>query len=230
MSRRFVSASLAIVALAACDGQRLTRPIVIGGTTNASVRLVNASASVSGFDLAIGGTVGTGDGGVAFGSATECRGVTPGALVGVRVAGGGTDLPGFQSPTFTNDERVTVLVTGPADSLRFTTLFDDRNLPAAGRARLRVFNGSNAGDVDVRYGLGEATSVIISRLGRDDVSGFVDLPAGASELRFVDSETGETVLGPLAITLGSGQSRTVVLGDPASGGTDLRSFEFGACP
>ena len=230
MSRRSSLAFIAIAALAACDGQRLTNPILVGSTSNASVRLVNASAAVGGFDLAIGGSVGTGDAAIPFGGATECRGVSPGSLVGIRIAGTGTDLPGFQPPPFTNEERATVLVTGSADSLRFTTLFDDRNVPAAGRARLRVFNGSAAGDVDVRFGLGDVASLIIARLGRNEVSGFVDLPSGASELRFVDSETGETLLGPLAITLGSAQSRTVVLGDPASVGGDLRTFEFGACP
>ena len=230
MFRRFASATTALLALAACDGQRLTNPIVIGSTSSASVRLVNASASVSAFDLAIGGSVGTGDGAIPFGGATECRGVTPGSQVGIRVAGGGNDLPGFQPPSFTNNERATVLVTGSADSLRFITLLEDRNVPAAGRARLRVFNGSTAGDVDVRYGLGEAATTIVARLRRNEISGFVDLPAGASELRFVSSETGATVLGPQAITLGSGQSRTVVLGDPASAGASLRSFDFGACP
>jgi hypothetical protein len=230
MSPRLVVVTLAILALAACDGQRLTGTPLIAGTSNAAVRLVNASASVSAFDLAIGGSVGTGDGGIGFGSATECRPVTPGSLVGIRVAGSANDLPGFDAPAFENDERATVLVTGPADSLRFTTLFDDGNVPAAGRARLRVFNASATGDVDVRIGIGAAATTLISRLGRNAVSGFIDLPAGANEITFVDSSTGSTLVGPQAFTLVSGQSRTIVLGDPASGGTPLRTFEFGACP
>jgi hypothetical protein len=231
MQQRVLLALGAACVLGACDGQRLpSAPIVIGGSTGASVRLVNASVNVSALDLAIGGTVATSDDSVAFGSATGCRAVSPGSLVAVRLAGSASDLPGFTSG-LTSGQRATVVAAGPTDSLRFVTLYDDTNLPAAGRARLRVLNASRNDDVDVRLvapGSSSATT-IVAGLDVDDVSSFVDLPAGTALLDVLTSG-GAVLLDDATVTLGTGESRTVVLGEPVSGSATLQFFHFAACP
>ena len=231
MQQRVLLALGAACVLGACDGQRLpTAPIVIGGSAGASVRLVNASVNVSALDLAIGGTVATSDDSIAFGSATGCRAVSPSSPIAVRLAGSASDLPGFAA-SLTSGQRATVVAAGPTDSLRFVTVYDDANLPAAGRARLRVLNASRNDDVDVRLvapGSSSATT-IVSGLDVDDVSSFVDLPAGTA-LIDVLSSGGAVLLDDAAVTLGTGESRTVVLGEPVTGSATLQFFHFAACP
>lgn len=231
MQQRLLLALGAACVLGACDGQRLpSAPIVVGGSAGASVRLVNASVNVDALDLAIGGTVATGDDSVAFGSATGCRAVSASSPVAIRLAGSASDLPGFTS-SLTSGQRATVVAAGPTDSLRFVTLYDDANLPAAGRARLRVLNASRNDGVDVRLlapGSSSATT-IVSSLDVDEVSSFVDLPAGTALLDVVSS-AGSLLLDDAAVTLGTGESRTVVLGEPLGGSTTLQFFDFAACP
>jgi hypothetical protein len=231
MQQRVLLALGAACVLGACDGQRLpTAPIIVGGSAGATVRLVNASVNVSALDLAIGGTVATGDDSVAFGSATGCRAVSPSSPVAVRLAGSASDLPGFTSG-LTSGQRATVVAAGPTDSLRFVTLYDDANLPAAGRARLRVLNASRNDDVEVRLVAPGSTSAttIAAGLDVDDVSSFVDLPAGSAFLDILSSG-GSVILDDAAVTLGAGESRTVVLGEPVTGSTTLQFFHFAACP
>lgn len=231
MQPRSVLAIFSLAALVACDSQRLTgTPIIIGTIDYPTVRLVNAAGGTSGFDLAIGGSVGTSDADILFGEASECRAVTSGSLIAVRAAGGATDLPGFTSPTLVSGARATVLVTGAGDSLRFTTLFDDRNTPAAGRGRIRVFNGTDSSEVDVLLGSAATGTTVAVELGRDEASSFIDLPAGSALLSFVDSDTGAILLDSQPITIVSGQSSTLVLGGPAAGTATLRTFNFAACP
>lgn len=231
MQQRVFLALGAACVLGACDGQRLpTAPIVIGGSAGASVRLVNASVNVSALDLAIGGVVATGDDSVAFGSTTGCRAVSPASPVAVRLAGSASDLPGFTA-SLTSGQRATVIAAGPTDSLRFVTVYDDTNVPAAGRARLRVLNASRDDDLEVRLvppGASAATT-IVTGLDVDDVSSFVDLPAGTALLDVVTTG-GSVLLDDAAVTLGAGESRTVVLGEPLAGSTTLRFFHFAACP
>jgi len=140
---RFSTALLAAVtvaAVAACsddDNDNPTSP----GTANTTVRFVNAIGGAT-LDFAQNGTVGTGNGNVAYGSSSSCMRVNnANPQLAVRTAGSTTSLTGF-NPTFAANGTYTVLVTGTTAAPVYTTLDDAFTTPSAGNAGRERYSAS----------------------------------------------------------------------------------------
>lgn len=237
LSRRFATATLMLLtaaALAACsddDGN----PV---GTTdkNTTVRFFNATSGALNLDIATDGTVGTGNGNIAFGSASACTKVNsanPG--IAIRPAGTTTALPGF-TPTFAANGTFTVLVTGTQATPVFTALNDQFTTPTTGNAAVRIVNattsatpGTGSWDIFVNPGatLGTPNATAVARNG---ASAYLTVPAGqANTIRLTNAGQTTVVLNIPVSSLTSGTVQTIVVTDAAAGGTTLRTFTLPAC-
>lgn len=236
-SRRITAAILALASVAiitACDDD--DDPIGTGND-NTTVRFFNATSGGLNLDIAENGTVATGNGNIAFGSASSCTRVSDSnPQLAVRAAGSTTSLSGF-SPAFAAGGTYTVLVTGTQASPVFTTLNDQFTAPTTGNAAVRIVNattsattGTGSWDIYVNPGatLGTPNATAV---GRNTASTYLTVPAAqANTIRLTN--TGQPTQAQLNIavpSLASGTVSTIVVTDAATGTTTLRTFTLPAC-
>lgn len=212
--RSFVLAALVLFAVTGCDfGSRTSG--VGGGTNDAFLRIVNATGSA--LDLTSGGQVVGGSGHVTAGTTSDCIRVDPaGPALGLREAGAVSDLGSFE-PTIMARTSYTVLAyTTDVGSTQTFTLVDTYS-PTSGLAGLRI--------VDVAPGLGSLDVYITPRsgplgvpatasIGYDSNTGFFDVNAGTSQVRFTTATTSTVVFDAGTINLIPGQLATLVLSQP----------------
>ncbi|HUQ80150.1 MAG TPA: DUF4397 domain-containing protein [Gemmatimonadaceae bacterium] len=237
-SRRITSAVLALASAAvfvACsddDDDKGTGP----GTNDTTVRFVNATTGGTSLDIAQNGTVGSGNGSLAYGSASSCTRVNAkNPLLAVRTTGSTTALTGF-TPSFTAGGTYTVLVTGTTAAPVYTTLNDQFTTPTTGNAGVRIVNVTStattgAGNWDIYVNPGTTLGTPnASAVGRNSATTYLTVPAGqANTIRLTNSGSTTTLQNITVPSMTSGTVQTIVVGDAATGSTALRTFTLNAC-
>ena len=237
-SRRITTAILALASaavLVACsdDDDDSTGP---GNTDNTTVRFFNATTGSLALDVAENGTVATGNGNIAFGSASSCTGVnSANPQLSVRSAGSTTSLTGF-APAFTANKAYTVLVTGTQAAPVFTTLDDAFTSPGTSAA-IRVINATTAattgtGNWDIYANPGTTLGTPNApAVGRTNASPYITVPAAQSNtIRLTNAGQTATVQNITVPSIPAGSVATVVVTDAATGTTALQTFNILACP
>ena len=199
--------------------------------TNARVRLANATDSS--LTLLRSGTALPGASNLAFGASSACNSVNA-ALPALTVTqGAGNTLLGGFTPTFIPGHPVTFVAYPGATpgAVSFATLVSDY-VPTIGQAGFRVFNGTaltapfDAYITAPAAPLGTAT---VSNVAAGAASGFVSVPAGASQIRLTANQSTTVLLDFGNQTLDANQLTTLVIAPPATGQTALRAFLVPAC-
>lgn len=234
--RRHSLAALAwLIVLAACDGGT-DDPLPLTGvaTSSATVRFVNATSGGASFDLLSGGTLTTNGRALAYQGASSCLSV-PAATPNLTLELTGTtdSLAGF-APTFQAGGRYTILAVGTqANSPQFITLTDSYTTPASGRVRLRIVNATTAlqgASLDVYVGTDSTLGTpVATTLAAGSATAFFDLPNGTTRVRLTSAGTQTVVLDTGTLSLASGAVQSIVVTDPAAGGSALRSFVATSC-
>jgi hypothetical protein len=238
-SRRITAAILALTTAAvlnACSDDD-ENPLSIG-TDNTTVRFFNATSSTLALDIAEGGTVGSGNGNIGFGSASACTKVNDAnPELAVRPAGSTTDLTGF-IPSFSAGNTYTVLVTGTQTQPVFTTLNDQVTAPSAGNAAIRVVNattnatvGTGNWDIYVNPVASGTNTPAATVVGRNTATQFLTVPAGQSNtIRLTNAGQTAAVQNIAVPSLTAGAATTIVVTDAATpGGTTLQIFTLPPC-
>lgn len=199
-------------------------------TTNATVRLINATSGALNF--LENGTAVTGGNAIAYGASSSCVSVpvsNPGLTV--TQSGSTTALAGF-TPTLTAGTSTSFIAYNNATAgVSFATL-GNAFTPASGQSGLRVFNattGTTGFDVFVTalnavLGTATATNVLAGAS-----SAFVSVPAGSQQIRIATTGGTTIALDLGAQTLTAGQNYTVVIAPPATGSTAPRAFLIAGC-
>lgn len=224
-----MTALLCTVSLAACDdGNSATG--VSSQQNTATVRFVNATGTA--LDFASGGTVGTGNGNLTYGSSSSCNSVdvsNTGSL-SVRTAGSTTTVAGF-APTLGAGGNYTIIAyPGAGGAMQFATLATNGFSPATGASGFRAFNAAGSGNYDVYVtapgaALGTATA---AGVGSGSSSAFVSTAAGISQIRLTSAGSQSTLLDVGNQTFTAGQNRMLVIA-PAVAGTTPRAFFVTGC-
>jgi uncharacterized protein DUF4397 len=233
MSSRWLTCLFAATALlsVACDDST-----GLADSQAANVRVVHASTTATTattpIDVAVNGQVATNNANIAFGSTSECVRVdadTPD--LGIRVTGSPTVLA--TPAPFTDGGRNTVILSGPAATLRVTVVDDPLTPPLqSGRSRIRVFNGRTLGsamDVTVTPFNQPAAAQSDANILQATASDWLEIPAGAAAVRLTNTGT-QTQVALINVAVTSGQELTLVAVDPASGSTELRWVVTSPCP
>ena len=237
MKSRITAAMLAFatsVALIACSDSN--DPLTTANN-NTTVRFFNATTGGLALDIAQNGSVGSGNGNIPFGSASECTKVNDAnPQLSVRPAGSTTALTGF-TPSFSAGNTYTVVVTGTQSAPVFTTLNDQFTASGANSAGVRIVNatttataGAGTWDIFVNptatLGTPNATAVL-----RNSASSFLTVPAGqANVIRLTNAGQTARLQDITVPSLVPGTATTVVVTDAVTpGGTTLQAFTLPAC-
>ena len=237
-SRRITAAILAlatVAALPACseDGNN---PLDTGNE-NTTVRIFNATTSSLTLDVAQNGTVGTGNGSIAFGSASACTRVNDAnPQLTIRPSGSTTNLGGF-APSFTAGGTFTMLVTGTQAAPVFTPLDDQCETPSGGNAAVRIINATTsatagAGRWDIYVNpVGPLGTPNATAVGRTSASNYLTVPAGQSNtIRLTNAGQTATLQNITVPNLTAGTVTTIVVTDAATaGGSTLQTFSLPPC-
>jgi hypothetical protein len=235
MSSRWLTCVFAATALfsVACDDST-----GLSDSEAANVSVVHASAlgatATTSVDVLVNGQTFDGGEGIGFGAASACRRVDADSPdLTIQQAGTSTVLA--TPATFTAGGRNTVVLSGPAASLRVTTISDPLTPPLqSGRARVRVFNGTTrtqAMDVIVTPFNNPAAAVQSSAsIGQTGVTEWLEVPAGGvSQVRINNAGT-TTQVATISVGLTSGEEMILVAVDPITTGGDLRWVITSPCP
>jgi hypothetical protein len=236
-SRRITSAVLALASAAvfvACSDDN-DDPVGTGND-DTTIRFINATTGGTSLDIAESGTVGTGNGSLAYGSASSCTRVNAAnPQLAVRTAGSTTSLTGF-TPALTAGGTYTVLVTGTTAAPVFTTLNDQFTAPGATSAGVRVINATSAattgaGNWDIYVNPGATLGTPnATTIGRTMASSYLTVPAGqANVLRLTNAGSTTTLQNITVASQTAGTVQTIVVGDAATGSTSLQTFTLPAC-
>lgn len=217
---------IAVVVLLPACGEP-TAPI-FGTTTQARVRFVNATTDVNALNFNVNGQAAVQS--VPFGTPTGCQSFNAGPLA-VTATQAGASFGGTFNQTLAPNGRFTVVATGSAADPQFLLLNDVTAAPPAGTARVRVINavpGTTASDVfvtapDVSLGLPTATNVRFN-----SATGFVDVPAGQTQIRFTNAGTQTVSFTGTPFNLNAGQTTTVIVAPGTTFGT-FRTFNVLPC-
>jgi hypothetical protein len=214
--RRVVAIALVPCAvLAACESHHT---VGVGGSTGATVRLVNATGSR--LDLLVNDQVATGNGGLAFGVSSTCTNVDiANGSIGVRVTGSTTNI--LFSPALAIGGRYLVLAYPDAvGAIQLSTVA--QNLaPTSGRSALAVFEGvpsTVAGNYDVF--ITTPAAALATPTFRNLTFGFgtpfFDVPAAATQVRLTDAGTQNVVIdaGSRTLTANTTHLLAIVLPTP----------------
>ena len=222
-------ALLLTAALAACE-TNVTGSGIAGGTS-AVIRVVNATASS--VDVATAGTVAIGNAGLAFGAASNCTTTDATAPnLTVRTSGTGTVLAGF-SPVLGPGGRYLAIAYSDANGLgQFSTFVTNTFIPASGQSGLKVIDTApGTGNFDVYAGApGSALGTVsATNLSFGVTTAFLNVNAGAVQVRLTNAGTQTIVFTAASQTLASGRNYVLVIGPPAAGTSGLRSFLVSSC-
>jgi hypothetical protein len=130
--------------------------------------------------------------------------------------------------TLTDATDYTVIASGLLAQIEPIVLEDDNTAPAAGSVRVRAMHGApSAPAVDVYVtapGADLATAApTLAGVGFGDVSDYLEVPAGDYQVRVTPAGSKTVAIDSGALTLSSGQVRTVIAVDAAGGGAP---FDF----
>jgi hypothetical protein len=228
MQVRSIMLTLAALALVAgcSDDNDVTVP-----QTTSTVRFVNATGE--NIDVMSNGTIGAGNGNVAFAGSSTCmtlNAATPGLVFDS--TGTTVGLSGF-APTFVPGGNYTVIAYPSATGgVQFATLDNTGFTASSGSAGLRVFNAaSGAGNLDV-YTMapgGAFTTPVASSVGFGTGSAFFNVPAGTQDVQFTNAGTQTVALDAGSSAFTAGNNSLLVAAPPTAGGTALRSFIASGC-
>jgi hypothetical protein len=237
-SRRITSAVLALASAAvfvACSDDDDDDPTGTGND-DTSIRFINATTGGTSLDIAENGTVATGNGSLAYGSASSCTRVNAAnPQLAVRTAGSTTSLAGF-TPSLTAGGTYTVLVTGTTAAPVFTTLNDQFTAPGATSAGVRIINATSAattgaGNWDIYVNPGTTLGTPnATAIGRTMASSYLTVPAGQANVIRLTNAGATTTLQNISVpSQTAGTVQTIVVGDAATGSTALQTFTLAAC-
>ena len=227
MARRILV--LCTAALAACD-TGVTSTGYAGGA-GATVRLVNATAAS--LDLAVSGSVAPGNGGLAFGAASICTPIEAGSPnLTVRATGTATALAGF-SPAFAAANKYVVVAFADANGLtQFTTFATTTFTPASGQSGLKVVDAApGTGNYDV-YATLPGTALgpsSATNLSFGSSTNFFNVDPGTVQVRLTNAGTQTVVFTAGSQSLSAGRNYALVIGPPATGTSEFRSFLVLSC-
>lgn len=227
---------VASAVLAACSSDN-TLGLGVGGagtdtSTKARVRIANATATD--LDVLTGGTVGTGNGALAFGEASSCILTNPASPdLQIAAAGTTTSVAPFDV-ALQAGRRYTVVAY--RDALGATRLLAVANLfsPANGQAGLAVANadGTLGGTYDVYVtapGALPATAPTIASVAPGATSAFVNVDASATrQVRVTAAGSAVVLLDVGTVAFVPGQLTTLVLGSTV-GDVAPRAFLVAGC-
>jgi len=199
-------------------------------TTNATVRLINATSGALSF--LENGTAVTGGNSIAYGASSSCVSV-PISNAGLTVtqSGSTTALGGF-TPTLTAGTSTSFIAYNNAtNGVSFATL-GNAFTPASGQSGFRVFNATTATTgydvfvtaLNAALGTATATNVLAGAS-----SAFVSVPAGSQQIRITTTGGTTIALDLGAQALVAGQNYTLVIAPPGSGSTAPRAFLVAGC-
>lgn len=199
-------------------------------TTNATVRLINATGSSLSFLQ--NGTAVTGGSSIAFGSASGCASVpVANPLLTVTQAGSTTALSGF-TPTLTAGTSTSfVAYPTAAGGVQFASL-GNTFTPASGQAGFRVFNATTATtgyDAFVTAAGAVLGTATVSNVLAGAGSSFISVPSGTQQIRLTSTGGTTVLLDAGSQTLTAGQNYTLVIAPPAAGSTTPRAFLIQGC-
>jgi hypothetical protein len=225
--------SLAILALvpltliAACGDKDDVGGIV---TTNATVRFINATGS--NIDVSNAGTVGSGNGNLAFGTSSACTSVntsgTSGSGLSFNQAGTSTSIPGFTQSFASSGNYSVVAYPGTGGTTQFLTINNGGFTANSGQAGLRIVNAASGSGNLIALGDGTALGTG-SGVGFGASGNFMNVNAGSQALTFNTGTGTSTAANAGNITFTAGQNYTLVIAPPATGSTTLRTFLVSGC-
>jgi hypothetical protein len=192
-----------------------------GGGSQAKLRVVNASPNETGIDVLIDGkSVATG---IAYGNNSDYLSVDSGSRHLQVEATGTTTILLDQNLSLNSGTETTYLATNVAASISSVVLSDNTTAPASGNVNVRVMNAAPAlGPVDV-YIVAPGTDLIASTpiirsMAFDAATDYQLLSAGSYEVVFTVPNSTFALVDTGALNFSSGQNRTVLALDGASGG------------
>ena len=207
-----------------------------GGTTdtlsNARIRFVNATATS--YDVATGGSVATGNGGIAYGTSSTCistNATTPN--LAVRVAGTSNVVPGFATGYQSGVSYTVIAFTSASGTTQFATIADTYT-PAAGEIGFRVFNAAAASSSYDVYVTAPGASLAttpptFSAVTAGTNSTFTGVSTTSSQQVRITATGSKTVLADLGnVAFATGQNVTLVIAAPVTG-TAPRTFLAAGC-
>lgn len=232
MSSRMLTSLFAATALltVGCDDST-----GIDDDNAANVRVVHASASggaVTGpIDVAVNDDVSQPNEAIAFGNTSECIFVDaddPDLEIQSSASGATIASPG----PFPEGGRATVIVSGFGSNLRVTTIDDPSPTLQAGRARIRVFNGTTRAqemDVTVTPFNQPASAVTDEDIGQAEATDWLEVPSGGVVAVRIRNANTTTDVAIINVVVRSGDELTLIAVDPATGSTDLRWVVTSPC-
>jgi hypothetical protein len=125
--------------------------------------------------------------------------------------------------TLADGTDYTVIAGGPVAAIEPIVLEDDNSAPSSGNARVRAIHGApSAPEVDVYITApGADITEVTPTLGAvafGDVADYLEVPAGDYQVRVTLAGTKTVAIDSGALSLASGQVRTVIAVDAAGGG------------
>lgn len=215
-SRRTVAlVALVLASAMGCDvGSRI--PGVGGSSNNVVFRIANTTGVA--LDFTSNGQVVGGSGHVIPGATSACIAIDPAttSTVGLREAGAVSDIASF-APTLTPRASYTVVAfVSDAGSVSALTLPNEYipTDPSAGFRIVHVAPGLGTLDVYVTPRSGPLDAPSTASIGFAGNTGFFDVNAGSSQVRFTVATTRTLVFDAGTITLVPGQLSTMVLSQP----------------
>jgi len=224
---RALLALLPLLALAACNDD--DDDITGVNTSTATVRFINATNTS--IDVSNAGTVGTGNGNVAFGGNSSCMTVnasgTSGTGLQFNTAGTTTAIPGF-TQSFSNGGNYTVIAYPSSTGTQFATISNTAFTPGTGQAGVRIFNAASTVGSIVALNNGTALGTG-SGVSYGTTGSFMNVNSGAQTISF-NTGTGTTTLATTSgLNFTAGQNYTLVVAPAAAGSNTLRTFMVAGC-
>jgi hypothetical protein len=218
MNRKLLTVLLAATAFtAACDDDDDTT----GPDGESRVRVVHASPDAPDVDVLVDDAEVLSD--VPYLAASGYLETTDGEH-NLKVNAAGTTTTVIDADvTLTDGTDYTVIASGLVAQIEPIVLQDDNTAPAAGSVRVRAIHGApGAPAVDVYVtapGADLATATpALTGVDFGDVSSYLEVPAGDYQVRVTPAGTKTVAIDSGALTLSSGQVRTVIAVDAAGGG------------
>ena len=192
-----------------------------GGGQVSTVRFLQASPDAPPVSILVDGK--TVAGGLNYGNASAYSSVQPGShhIQVVPVSGSAPILD--QSFSFPASENLTMLLSGPAASIRTVVLTDGGTTSVSGSGYVRVVNASSTmGPADVYIvpagsGIG-GVSPVTAGLGLDQDTGYHVIVAGNYQVFMTAPHSPNALLSTGSVTLTAAQNQTVVALDGSAGG------------
>lgn len=196
-------------------------------TTNATVRLLNATANA--LTLNSNGTALSGATDVAFGTGSSCVSVpVSGTTLTVTPSGSTAAITGF-APTLTAGTSTTfVAYPNASGTVQFATI-GNAFTPASGQAGLRVFNATSATTGFDTFVGALLTTATVANVVAGTSSSFISVPAGAQQIRLTSTGSSTVLLDLGSMSLTAGQNYTLLIEPPASGSTTPRAVLIVGC-